>query len=123
MRIKLLAIVAVAALALGPVHAGPPDDEQQEATPCEAKAISIAERATRFTERANNTTIPFDIADNAAKSCGVLVRGIQELRDMGCPAEIVQLAVDAQKESKETLDSINDHYDFRFNCFVPEFLY
>jgi hypothetical protein len=125
MRIKTILLVAAIAAAPAPTLAAasqPPDEQEQETTPCERTAIEIAEHATRFTEAANNTNDPFQRTDNQAKSCGVLLRGIKELREKSCPAEIVQLAVDAQKQAEEVLDKLNELYDYRFNCFVPDFL-
>jgi hypothetical protein len=126
MRIKTILLIAAIAVAPAPMLVAasqpPDDDDEQEATPCERTAIEIAEHATRFSEAANNTSDPFQRTDNQAKSCGVLLRGIKELREMSCPAEIVQLAVDAQKQAEETLDKLNEVYDYRFNCFVPDFL-
>ena len=123
MRIKLLTIAAVAALVLGPVHAVPSNNEQQqEPTPCEAKAIAIGERTIRYQERAKSD-VPFTIGDNIGKSCGVLLRGIQELRDMSCPEDIVAVLVEAQKHARVALNNVNERYDMNFSCFVPEFSY
>ena len=117
MQFKVFLLVAAIAAAPTPTltAASQPPDDEEETTPCEAAAIEIAEAA-------NRTSDPFSRTDNQAKSCGVLLRGIKELREMSCPGEIVQLVVDAQKQSKDVLDGLNDVYDYRFNCFVPDFL-
>lgn len=124
MRLKMLVVLACIAAAQTETHAAqPPEDAENEPmTPCESAAIAIAEHARKLSARANASTIPFDRADGAAKACGVLVRGIKELSEMSCPRALIDMVIEAQKESQETLDLINETYDFRFNYFVPDFL-
>jgi hypothetical protein len=126
MQIRSVLLIVALALAPAPILAAPsplPEYQQaQDSTPCEDAATAIAEHATSFIRRANDATVPFDIADGTAKACGVLLRGIKELRDMSCPQSLVDLVVNGHKEIQETLDAINQKYSYRFSCFVPDFL-
>src|SRR5262249_32145756 len=128
MRFKTMILLVAAATLLGPPYSAalqPPqqaDDQEQQETPCEKAAIAIAEHANSFMESANRTSDPFNRNDNVAKACGVLVRGMKQLSEMSCPQDIIQLAVDSQKETQHTLDKLNELYEYHFNCFVPEFL-
>lgn len=127
MRIGQLILIPAAILLLGPSSLAAPNgqppssEEDRPATRCEVEAVAILERAASYTERARNSSAPFDQTDKSTRACGVLLQGMDTLREMGCPQDLIDLLADNQRETESLIDQLNDRYDFHFRCDTPEY--
>ena len=127
MRKGLLILIPAAILLLGPSSLAAPNgqppssEEERPATRCETESLAILKRAASYAESALNSSAPFDQTDKNTKACGVLLQGMDTLREMGCPQDLIDLLAEAQREAESLIDQLNDRYDFHFRCDTPEY--
>lgn len=121
MRFKMMILLAAFVAAPSSMHASQPPDEAPQ-TPCEEAGTAIANHATQYIKSADKALDPLEQVQDIGKACGVLLRGIAELRQMSCPQHVVDGIANGRTQVEELLDSLNEKYDYRVKCFVPDFL-
>jgi hypothetical protein len=107
----LAAAIGFATLA-SPALADPPEVRLAE---CAVRANELIDKALRVLGNPESQYAQ-DKAKAQGIACGIAKSGAQELREMGCPAPLVDSMQEGYENAKKALDAINQRNGFRYRC-------